>query len=178
MAQQTQSALRPVMEKTSRELAPFYESHPEFADGDRPTAEYDRVRLRAESERQAAVAPLLNAAAARAAGHQRVVEILATLSPASTLHLALLETAGTGTSRQEAFEASALEFGQKWSADIQARLGKGHPIRAGELDQMPRFTYVEQSILSWLLPAGVGWLVLLAWAGVLRALKDRAWPAF
>lgn len=176
LAQQTQSALRPVMEKTSRELSPFYEAHPEFAEGGHTAAQYDQVRLRVEAERRAAVTPWLNAAESRAAGHQRVVEILAKLSPASILYLALLETAGTGTSRQEAFEESAREFGQKWSADIKVRMGKGHPIRPAELDQMPRYTYVEQSPGSWLFPAAVGLLGLLAWFGVLRALKDRALP--
>ncbi len=176
LAEQTQTALRPVMEKTSRELAPFYETHPEFAEGGRTPAEYDQVRLRVEAERRAAIAPLLRAADSRAAWHQRVVEILAKLSPASTLYLALVETAGTGTSRQEAFEESALEFGQKWSADIKARIGKGHPIRPAELNQMPRFTYVEQSVGGWFLPSGLGLLGLLAWFGILRALKDRALP--
>lgn len=176
MAQQTLAALRPVMEKTSRELAPFYETHPEYADNGRQAAEYDQVRLRAEAERRAVTAPLLAAADSQAGTHQLVVAVLAKLSPASTLYLALVETSGTGTSRQEAFEELAREFGRKWAAEIRMRLTKGHPIRPAELEQMPRFAYVEQSVGGWLVPSGVGLLALFAWIGALIALKDRVLP--
>ena len=174
LAERTQEYLRPVMEKSSRALAPFYESHPEYVEGGLTAADYDRVRLNAEAERHAATAPLLNEAEAKAEGHRQVVEILAKLSPAAILHLALLETAGTGVSRQSAFEASAREFGKKWAADIKIRLEKGHPIRPADLDQLPVFTYQEQAVESWMMPVGIGLLSLLAWLGVLKATGRKA----
>lgn len=163
LAQQTQEALRPVMEKTSRELAPFYESHPEYVEAGQTVAQYDLIRLRAEAEWRAAVAPLKQEAEDRAVLHRGALDMLAKLSPASTLYLALLETAGSGVSRQEDFEASAKAFGQKWAAGLQARMPHGHGLRPAELDQLPRFSYQEQSTVSWLTPAGIGLVVLGLW---------------
>ena len=174
LARATQVALRPVMETSSRQLAPFYESHPEYVEGELTPADYDRVRLRADAERRAAMESLLRQTEARAASHRQTVEILATLSPAAILHLGLLETAGTGVSRQSDFEVSAKEFGGKWAAEIQAGLAKGHPLRPAELEHFPKFTYQEQTAGSWLLPAGISLLSLLAWLGVLKATEKKA----
>lgn len=174
LAQRTQESLRPVMETSSRELAPFYESHPEYVEAGLTPADYDRVRLGADAKARAAVEPLLNAAEAKAAGHRQAVEILAKLSPAAILHLALLETAGTGVTRQLAFEESARNFGRKWAAEIKTRMEKGHPMRPAELDQLPVFTYREQPLASWSMPAGLGLLSLLAWMGVLKAAWKKA----
>ena len=173
LAERTQEYLQPVMEKSSRALAPFYESHPEYVEGGLTAADYDRVRLGAEAERHAAVAPLLSEAQSNAEWHRQVVEILAKLSPAAILHLALLETSGTGLTRQAAFEASAREFGRSWAAAIKTSLEKGHPLRPADLDQLPTFTYQEQSVGSWLTPVGIALLSLLAWLGVLRATAKK-----
>ena len=70
LAARTQAALRPAMAKTSRELAPFYESSPEFAEGGATPADYDRVRLAAEEEWREAVEPLRQQAEAGAAAHR------------------------------------------------------------------------------------------------------------
>jgi hypothetical protein len=171
LAGRMQAALRPALAKASGELAPFYGSHPEFVEGGLTPADYDRVRLKTETERQAAVAPLLAEAEDSARWHRSIAKILAVVSPASILHLALLETAGTGTSRQEAFEENAREFGRVWSADIKSRLDRGHPLRPADLDQLPRFKYAEQPLFSWFLPAAVGFVTLLAWVGVLMVKK-------
>lgn len=173
LAEGTQEYLRPVMEKSSRALAPFYENHPEYVEGGLTAADYDRVRLGAEAERHAALAPLLGEAEAKAESHRNMVEILAKLSPAAILHLALLETSGTGLSRQAAFEDGAREFGRKWAAEIKMRLEKGHPLRPADLDQLPVFTYQEQPAGSWLTPVGIALLSLLAWLGVLRATGKK-----
>lgn len=173
LAERTQEYLRPVMEKSSRALAPFYENHPEYVEGGLTAADYDRVRLGAEAERHAAVAPLLGEAEAKAESHRNVVEILAKLSPAAILHLALLETSGTGLSRQAAFEDSAREFGRKWAAEIKMRLEKGHPMRPADLDQLPVFTYQEQPVESWLMPVAIALVSLLVWLGALRATAKK-----
>ena len=173
LAERTQEYLRPVMEKSSRALAPFYESHPEYVEDGLTAVDYDRVRLGAEAERHAAVAPLLGEAEAKAESHRQLVEILAKLSPAAILHLALLETSGTGLTRQAAFEDSAREFGRKWAAAIKTSLEKGHPLRPADLDQLPVFTYQEQPVGSWLTPVAVALLSLLAWLGVLRATGKK-----
>ena len=173
LAQRIQESLRPVMEKSSRALAPFYERHPEYVEGGLTVADYDRVRLDADAERHAAVAPLLSEAEAKAAGHRQAVEILAKLSPSAILHLALLETAGTGLSRQAAFEASARDFGGKWAAAIKTRLEKGHPMRPADLDQLPVFTHQEQPMESWLMPVGIGLLSLLVWLGALKVIGKK-----
>ena len=71
LAERTQEYLQPVMEKSSRALAPFYESHPEYVEGGLTAADYDRVRLGAEAERHAAVAPLLSEAQSNAEWHRQ-----------------------------------------------------------------------------------------------------------
>ena len=173
LAERKQAYLQPVMEKSSRALAPFYESHPEYVEGGLTAADYDRVRLGADAERHAVVAPLLSEVEAKAEWHRQVVEGLGKLSPAAILHMALLETAGTGISRSQAFEASAREFGRIWAAAIKRGLEKGHPLRPADLDQLPVFIYQEQPLGSWLMPVGIGLLSLLAWLGALRVMGKK-----
>lgn len=170
-AQRIQEALRPVMDKTSLELAPFYENHPEFVAPGHTIAEYDQTRLRADAARQAAIAPVLQASADAASLHQTAVKILGVLSPASALHLALLETAGTGLTRQADFEVTAQDFGRKWSADVKARVAQGRPLQPADFDRLPRFTYEEQSAAGWLMSAGLGLVALAVWAGAAKAFR-------
>ncbi|MBY0507193.1 MAG: DUF3526 domain-containing protein [Bryobacteraceae bacterium] len=174
IAAQKQVALRPVMAKTSRELAPFYETHPEFAEGGRTPADYDRIRLAAEAERQAALASVTQPAAGRVAFHRIAAQLLGMSSPAAIFHLALLETAGTGVSRQDSFEQSALDFGRKWSAELKARIGRGHPMRPADLDSLPVFQYQEQPVMDWLISFGVGAVSLIAWLGVVQLFRKKA----
>jgi hypothetical protein len=169
LAQRMQSALSPVMTRNSRALAPFYESHPEFVEGGRSPSDYDQLRLQADTEQRAVVAPLIAEADESARSHRSIVKVLAVLSPASIFHLALLETSGTGTSRQEAFETNASEFGQRWSAAVKAKLGR--PLLPADLDQLPRFQYAEQPLAGWLMPSALGLAALLAWAGALTLTK-------
>jgi hypothetical protein len=162
------------MDTTSRELAPFYESHPEYMEDGHSTIEYDRVRLKAEAERHAAVAPVLKAADDSASGHRTVVKALSMLSPAAILDLALLEVAGTGVTRQEAFEESALAFGQKWSAEVKARIAKERPLRSTDLVQLPAYAYEEQPMSGWIVPVGIGFAGLVTWLLAIRFLKTAA----
>ena len=173
-AEHVQAALRPVMEVNSRNLAPYYETHPEYVEGGHTVADYDRAKLDANARRHAVLGPVLAEVEASAATHRTVVKVLALLSPAAILHLALVETAGTGVSRPEAFVAIANDFGQRWSTQVKAYAATGHPLRPADFDQLPHFTYVEQPLLSWLIPAGVGLVALLFWLAVLMTQRPKA----
>jgi len=173
LAAKQQAALLPIMAKTSRDLAPFYESHPEFAENGATPADYDRVRLKAEAQWADALEPLRQQAEGRAGLHRMAVEVFGKLSPASILYSALLETAGTGVSRPEAFEESAREFGRQWSVALRGSLGRGHPLRPADLDRLPVYRYQEQSVLSWMLPAIIGILSLLAWGAAMQLTHGK-----
>jgi len=173
LAAKKQAALLPIMAKTSRDLAPFYESHPEFVENGATPADYDRIRLAAEVQWSEAWEPLRQQAEGSAVLHRLAVEVLGKLSPASILYSALLETAGTGVSRQDAFEETAREFGRQWSVALRASVGRGHPLRPADLERLPTFRYQEQSLLSWMLPAVIGILSLSAWVAAMQMTRKR-----
>jgi len=173
LAAKKQAALLPVMAKTSRDLAPFYEVHPEFAENGATPADYDRIRLAAEAQWSEAWEPLRQQAEGSADLHRMAVEVVGKLSPASILYSALLETAGTGVSRQDAFEETAREFGRQWSIALRAGVGRGHPLRPADLDRLPTFRYQEQPLLSWMLPAVIGILSLAAWGAAMQMTRKR-----
>jgi ABC-2 type transport system permease protein len=161
-------------------LGEFMSEHPELSARaeQHGVAEYKQAFWATQAAIEEQVLPLERAReealAARAASEAKA----ALLSPPAALRALLVELAGRGPRRAEAFRAAVREHHAAWRAWFEPRVFSDALLEPGELDGAPRFTFVEDSRSSALAAAGLPLLVLAVQALVLFALVvalRRSW---
>jgi ABC-2 type transport system permease protein len=126
----------------SRDLGQFLQDHPTSAnvgrDGMRQFARLQAARDQQVADRLQAVDAAFDRQLQR---QQWLASWLSVLSPTMVAQRVLLETAGTGTSRFDHFEAEVARFQSRWKAYFEPRVLDAATLTAEEVAAAPRFAY-------------------------------------
>lgn len=124
----------------------YVSDHPELMDGD-PTADDWAAKLYvSQMVVEKDVAPIVTAHQQSGDTQARWLHALRFLSPTATLDQLLADIAGTGPSRQRAYEDQAAQFLLDWRAQFSPMIFKRERVRAADIDGLPRFTFKEPKI--------------------------------
>jgi ABC-2 type transport system permease protein len=161
-------------------LGEFMSDHPELSAraAEHGVAEYKQSFWATQAAIEGKLLPLERAReqalAARAASEAKA----ALASPPAALRALLVELAGRGPQRAEAFRAAVREHHAAWRAWFEPRVFSDAPLEPGELDGAPRFVFVEESDSAALAAARMPLIVLAAQVLALFALVfalKRSW---
>jgi len=137
--------------RDAADLAKFHMGHPGAVDGTDP-AEYDRLKLASLRAWEKLAAGPLESYQSALSRHRFVANLLRILSPAAAAQGALVETAGTGTSRYLDFAEQVDSFSRtQWAPFFTKRVEQGQLLRSADLAQLPVFRYQEPSVVMSLL---------------------------
>ncbi len=131
----------------ARLLENFYGDHPELAPKDAPidlndfTSRYYAVRL--DLDRR--IAPLTQKFDASIQRQQALVHRWGRISPAIALHEAMLDLAGSGTTRNQRFTQQVRAFIQTWRAFFVPKTFRRERLSASDFDALPRFRFDEET---------------------------------
>jgi ABC-2 type transport system permease protein len=127
----------------------FFGDHPELAPaGTVDMQDFAARRLVVQSEIDRTVTPLLDRFGAQRAAQQRTVQQWQWLSPAIALHTALVESAGTGTSRYGAFERAVIRFHADWLAFFSPRIMAKRRLTAADYAALPTWRWDESAVMA------------------------------
>lgn len=148
-AVQARAATTDAAVQGSRDLGQFLQDHPTSAnvgrEGMRQFARLQAARDQQLADRLHAVDSAFDAQLAR---QQRLAGLLSVLSPSMIAQQVLLEIAGTGTSRFNAFEAAAAQFQQQWKTYFEPLVLDAATLTASEIAASPKFAYAEPPFAS------------------------------
>lgn len=137
--------------RDAKELAKFHMAHPGAVDGADP-AEYDRLKLGSIRAWEKLTAGPLDSYQSALTRHRFVANVLRIFSPAAAAQGALVEIAGTGTSRYVDFAEQVNEFSRaQWSPFFTKRVEQGQTLGAADLEKLPKFTYQEPAFTNLLM---------------------------
>jgi ABC-2 type transport system permease protein len=146
-AVQARAATQDATLQGSRDLGQFLQDHPTSAnvgrDGMRQFAALQAARDLQVADRLEAVDRAFGAQLER---QRRLASWLSVLSPTMVAQHVLLETAGTGMSRFEHFEAAAREFQREWKGYFEPRVLDAAMLGASDIAGAPTFTYTEPPV--------------------------------
>jgi ABC-2 type transport system permease protein len=141
-AVQARAATQDATVQGSRPLGQFLQDHPTSAnvgrDGMRQFAMLQAARDRQIADRLHAVDAAFERQLRK---QQRLASWLSVLSPTMVAQSVLLETAGTGRSRFEHFEAAVAQFQLRWKAYFEPRVLDAATVTAEEIAAAPAFAY-------------------------------------
>lgn len=144
-AVQARAATQEATVQGSRQLGQFLQDHPTSGnvgrDGMRQFAVLQAARDKQIADRLETVESAFERQLQR---QQRLATWLSLLSPTMVAQQVLLETAGTGTSRFERFEAAATQFQREWQAYFEPRVLDAATLTIEEIAAAPTFRFVDE----------------------------------
>jgi ABC-2 type transport system permease protein len=148
-AVQARAATQEATVQGNRELGQFLQDHPTSSnvgrEGMRQFAMLQAARDRQIAERLQAVETAFEQQLQR---QQRLASWLSVLSPTMVAQGVLLETAGTGRTRFEHFNAAARRFQAEWKAYFEPRVLDAATLTADEVRDAPKFNYVDDTSVT------------------------------
>jgi ABC-2 type transport system permease protein len=148
-AVQARAATQEATVQGNRQLGQFLQDHPTSSnvgrDGMRQFAMLQAARDRQIAERLQDVEAAFDQQLQR---QQRLATWLSVLSPTMLAQGVLLETAGTGRTRFEHFNAAAARFQAEWKAYFEPRVLDAATLTEDEVRDAPRFTYQEDTSVT------------------------------
>jgi ABC-2 type transport system permease protein len=148
-AVQARAATQEATVQGNRELGQFLQDHPTSSnvgrEGMRQFAMLQAARDRQIAERLQAVETAFEQQLQR---QQRLASWLSVLSPTMVAQGVLLETAGTGRTRFEHFNAAASRFQAEWKAYFEPRVLDAATLTADEVRDAPKFNYVDDTSVT------------------------------
>lgn len=124
--------------------ARFLEAHPELARGQAEAKEFAVQSLAVQDAAEAGVADVLRRFETQLNHQQAVVDQLRFVSPAIATLETLQDVAGTGSARYTHFATQVDDFQERWRAEFRPRILRGEPIRSGDLERLPAFSFREE----------------------------------
>ncbi|MDQ3089405.1 MAG: DUF3526 domain-containing protein [Acidobacteriota bacterium] len=134
----------------SRLLAEHYQDHPELMpkDGKTDVNDFGLAFIYIQREQKKRVDEVEEKFAAQLAAQQKLVKTFRFLSPSIVAQEASNDIAGTGLERYQNFRSQVKEFDKTWSDYFVPRIYRMENLSAADFDQIPRFQYKEESIVS------------------------------
>lgn len=165
----------------SKLLGKYFQDHPELAKpADAKATEDDFAMLSLAKDELVgrALQPVLARFNTQLAAQQEFTHRFHYLSPAILMQSALNDIAGTGVARYQHFLAQVEGFHQRWQDYFKPRVFEKRAMASGDLDQLPRFVWQEESMGA--LIRRVLWpaVLLAAIAAVIGALGLRRYQAY
>jgi ABC-2 type transport system permease protein len=157
-------------------LAQFYGDHPELGpEGELDLNEFARRFYAKRQENERRMLPHALAFEAALARQQAAIDRWRWVSPPLVFHDLMVDLAGTGTRRHQAFVAQARDFLGRWQAVLLPVVMRKDLLRPADYDRLPRFRFVEESVATRVWRSAVPTAVLWALAGT--ALGIALWRA-
>ena len=158
----------------SQLLKGFYEDHPELLpERSRTASQLDTFAVTAQAvreEEERIIAPLLEQFDRQLERQQRLVDWFRFLSPTVLADEAFQDLAGTGRHRHRAYFDQVAAFHERWREFFLPKIFKKEKLTTNDLDQVPTFEFVEESLTQ------VGGRVAVAVLGLLLpTLAVGAW---
>jgi ABC-2 type transport system permease protein len=172
--------------KSSQLLGKYFQDHPELArpaDTSSPfskTGEDDFAMLSLAKDEMIgrALQPVLERFNTQLAAQHRFTNRFRFLSPAILTQAALYDIAGTGVARYQHFLAQVEAFHQTWQRFFTPRVFEKRSLAAADLDQLPKFNWLEESFSAQATRALLPVLLLLAVAVLIGALGLRRYQTY
>jgi ABC-2 type transport system permease protein len=158
----------------SRLVNEFYQDHPELAPqngvGDKALT-LAFVTIQQELKRR--LGEVEDRFNAQLEHQQRIVNRTRFVSPAIVMQETLNTIAASDVSRYQLFRGQAKQFAQSWDATFLPFIYRNAKLTATDYDRIPRFKFVEQSLVTLAMNTLIGLLGLLAPTAVLWWLSVR-----
>ncbi len=144
--QATRAAANAAQERATSQLTHFYADHPELipAGSDPDLGDFMTRFLTIAADVESQVGPLQDEYEGRLQRQQAWLQRWRLLSPATLLHEALTDLAGTDTARLRRFQLQARTFLAAWHAFFTPRIFARRPLSASDHASLPRFTFLEE----------------------------------
>jgi ABC-2 type transport system permease protein len=97
-----------------------------------------------------AVRPLYDRFETQREAQQRLVDRFQLLSPAIMMQRILAEASGTGDGRYAHFMRQVFTFHDTWKTFFTAKFLKREPLTLAAFDAIPRFAYVEETVVAFM----------------------------
>ncbi len=176
MIQATRRASAEATTKGSQLLAKYFEDHPELvpANGQPDMNDFYTKFIAVQTETERLVQPVLAQFDQQLAKQQTLINTLRFLSPAIVTQAVLNDIAGTSHARYQHFLSLVDRFHAAWQQYFNPRILKQTQLTASEFDQVPQFSFAEESVGTIAQRALLGLLgllipvALIGWFGVQR----------
>jgi ABC-2 type transport system permease protein len=172
------AATRDAMVEGSQLLGRFLEDHPAGGTGVEGMRQYAMLQAVRDREIARRAAPLQAVYDRQLARQRRTISALQYVSPAILMQLALTDIAGASGDRHRSFHAQATAFQAEWRGFFEPRILAVDPLGPADVERMPRFAYVEETLGDVLRRRGFPTLALALAAIMISLLGLRAYARY